>query len=440
MTKTDDYFFYPVTQNAFVARYVAWRKASSDAPLEYAETLAVAALSGITGKRLQLHIRQIPRPVNCNLYVALVGPSTLGRKSNSIDACMELLVRVGMSQSMLLEPGSPEGLVQDLERHDKGSILEIDELAAFMKKIKTANHMKSMHGYLLSAYDGKTIALRNKAKPTGKDGELKEDSVVAVNPALTLLAAATPDRLTGVSGPDDLEDGWWPRWALCWPQRLPPRQDMDMNDSGQDSLRDALVIELRRMHERLGDGMNAFLNEEARVLAAQYARDLEEMIETDEQYGSLYGRADIRLFKVAALLALASPQTEKGPIEIRAENVEDSYGLVRRWLYDAKLLMEKLGTDQDEMMVQRAYKWAKQHGPVVRRYSVHQAMHFKARIFDDLEKTLKDRNLIEVVEVGRHQCWALTDVDDEPPNETVSVEIDPRLKSQVDELLSRMNE
>lgn len=410
MFKEGDFVYIPATNNSFVNQYVEWRGVASDASPEYAETCAVAALASVAGRRLQVHIRQIPRPVNCNLYVLLLGPSTLSRKSNSIDSLSALLEQVPPT-TLMSTPGSPEGLVQDLQRHEPtGATLFIDELAHFMQGMKGRTHMKAAQGYLLSAYDGNRISLRNKAKMV--KGVLQEEETLVKEPALTIVAASTPERLSMVSGRDDVEDGWWPRWAVCWPQSWPPRQHLDTDDHGQRAMHEAIAERLRNISLRLGHSRKAVFPPEALAKAQEYIEEFENTIETDLENSSLYGRVDLRIFKVAALLALGSEQTPDGDIYVSVDNVQDAYRICYRWLSSARLLVNKLGSDEFEQKVNRTLGYVRRAGGSELRSVVANAMHYRAREFMEIEQSLVERGLIAVLDhpqTGK-PLWAVVDM------------------------------
>ena len=417
------YSFTPATSSPFVRDFVRWRELSSDAALEYGETLAMVTLAALAGGRLRIPIRQIPWPIACNLYALILGPSTISRKSNSLQAT-EDLIRSVMPSALMAQPGSPEGLVEDLARHEtQGAVLVMDELSWWFSAMKNRAHLKDMPGYLMRAYDGASIAHRNKSKMV--KGERVEDEVMVRRPVLTIAAGATPERLAMVSTKGDTEDGWWPRWIVCWPSSRPPLQPLSAPD-GDVTAQSGLTERLRAMNERLGTGKAALLTPDAWRVAQERVGQIEEMILSDPENSAIYSRADLRVFKVAALLALANDAVNDGPIMVQENDVEEASILCMRWLEDARRLMDKLGQDEFENNLNRALVYAQTRGPVLARRVVTNAIRVRAKLFQEIEESLIERALIERFEVKNVAYWRVIE-----PDETL-------LKTKVSDLLSRM--
>jgi Protein of unknown function (DUF3987) len=389
--------------------HVAWRAAVTDAPSEYAEALAIAQLAAIAGHRLRIPIRQQARQVPCNFYVCLLGPSTVARKSTEVGAVDFTLNEVA-GERVLETPGSPEGFIQDLSHREAGGVLVFDELAWTFSAIKNRSHRKELKGYLLRAYDNAPISRRLRDKRV-KGGGVVQDVDSVPDPALTIIAATVPDRLAMVSGRDDVDDGWWPRWAFVWPQVLPPRRPLAAPSEATDRQRAAVLERLRTLDARLRGGAQAILQPEAWDAANRIISDLEALALTEPENDAFFGRAEQRLFIVAALLAFADDTRDRGHVYVETAHVEDASRLIRSWLDGALRFANQIGLNEFEGAIARTLTALKRRGGRAPRRDLARVAHVSKRLMDEIEATLMDRGEIEASgpSKGTATEWRLVD-------------------------------
>jgi len=396
------YKFVPATSSLFVERFVQWRAMANDAALEYAEAHGIVTLAAVAGPRLRIPIREKPRPLACNLFVVLVGPSTLARKSDVQNHTQVQLQEV-VPNCLIESPGSSEGLVQDLASHETiGAVLFVDELAWWFSAVKRKTYLSEMKGYVMRAYDGSTISRRNrsrKKRTAAGEVEVVEDCDLAQEPCLSILGTSTPERLAQVSTMEDIDDGWWPRWIIVWPDGRPPMRPMGPPDHAADVLRQELSDQLKKIETRLGQGVQAILTGEGWLLANEAFRRMEQAAEKDPEFGPFISRMELRLLKVAALLALADDCDGRGNVRVEEHHVLQAEMLSERWLGYARKFTSLVGLNEFEYALNRAWLALKRGGGKAPRRDVARAAHVSARVMDDIERTLEDRGMIEVLEV-----------------------------------------
>lgn len=395
-----DYSFTSVTQSTFVQQYIEYRQETSDAPLEYAEALALGVLSAVVGPRLRIPLRTEPVPLNTSLYILLLGPSSVYRKSNSLKHA-ELLAEEVVPAAMMSTPGSPEGFVQDMGLHwETGALWMEDEFASTFQRFRKP-YYADIRGWLLRMYDGFSISRRNRTKKT-KAGDVSDVDVVR-NPALTMLTGATPERLAEVSTRDDVEDGFWPRWIAVWPQSRPPFQLIGPPSNKAVGLRNTLRNVLGVLHERrlgaLNGTVQGILTAEAWAEAEKHELRLTEASAKDLENGAFYGRAITRIFKVAGLLALVEDVEgrEKSNVIIHPHHIADAAALVDRWLVDMLRFAETVGLNEFEKQLDRAWRALVRLGGEAPRRRVAIASRLSKRQLDEIQATLEDRGLLETI-------------------------------------------
>ncbi len=401
---TPEYDFTPATSSTFVLNYIEYREATSDAPLEYAEVLALGLLSAVAGPRLRVPVRQTARPLHTALYILLLGPSSVYRKSNSLEHAEAILETVN-PDCIMTEPGSPERLVQDLALHaETGACWFKDEFAPWFRATKTKPFMGDMRGYMLRAYDSASVSRQLRTKKT-KAGAVV-DSDIAKEPALTVMGGSVPERLMEASSQDDILDGWWPRWIICWPQSRPPIQLVGKRDPRVDGLRNEVCNKLYLLHVRLGDfGIQAHLNDGAWDAVGKHSLRLTQAAIDDEENGAFYARAELRIFKIAALLAVMDDLEGKGNCAIHDYHIDEAAALVDRWLKDAIRFAAMVGRNEFEAGVDRAWQALKRRRGEALRRDIARVSHVKSRDMDEIERTLEDRGLIEVIADVRSKVW-----------------------------------
>lgn len=393
----EPYSFTSVTQSTFVQQFIEYRDLTSDAPLEYAEVLAVGLLSAVAGSRLRISLQYTARTLKPSLYILLLGPSSVYRKSNSLEHA-EAMVEIGWTDRIITTPGSPESLVQQLSTHEQGACWFHDELAPWFKSLKAKPYLADMRGYLLRAYDGSQVSRQLRTKKT-KNGEV-DDVDVAREPALTIMAASVPDRLMEASSQGDIDDGWWPRWIICWPQSRPPLRAPGPLDPRAVNLKNTIGKVLHQLDMRLGAGAMAELSAAAWEESQRLSLEMQDLILKDENNGAFYSRADTRIFKIAALLATTDDLEGSGRITVEAHHIADAAALVHRWLKDAIRFGESVGMNDFENQCSRALACVQREeaaGRQCERRIVHQRIKGRSRDIEEIGHALEDRGYIEII-------------------------------------------
>jgi hypothetical protein len=395
------YAFTPATNSSFVNDYIKWMAQVTDASSEYTEAAALAVLSAVVGGRLRVPVSVLPKPIPCNLYVALLGASTNSRKSTVMRWARHLVEEI--TEDVLIdEPGSPEALVQELQQRElEGAAMFVDELTWWFSAVKSKLHMADMRGFVMRAYDGDKISRRNRTKKV--QGVSFEDRDVVSNPALTIFSAATPDKLGNISVVSDIEDGWWPRFALIWPTHFPPEKPLSAPSPVAISLQASITAHLQAAHERVAQGIKAQFMDESWDAYEEYRRSLIASRPEDEP---IFARSDLRVIKVAALLALMDNLLGAGDIVVQRKHVLDATILVMRWLQSSLKFAAIVGETEFENQCRKALAALERLGGSAPVRDIYRAIHVDARRMDLLERTMHERGMI-VVKQGNGKTWEL---------------------------------
>jgi hypothetical protein len=216
------YAFAPVvTAGHFLAKYIAYASARTDAAHELHEAAGLVLLAAAT-PNVRAMLAPYPGGLGTNLNVVLVGDSTLTRKS-TVRAIAEDLHDAVIPGGRLAELTSPEALIEQLAgRPADSTTWVVDEMSDLLEKLHHAKHMAGLRGLLLTVYDGRDYRYSRHSKRS-KHGEKIEDEDEIRAPHLSVFGATTPSVFE-ILTPADVRSGLLPRFAIVMPTRKPGRQ------------------------------------------------------------------------------------------------------------------------------------------------------------------------------------------------------------------------
>lgn len=188
--------------------YVEYASEITDAPRLYQEWLAYLVVSSVLNKSVWMDYGGFMK-IHPNIYLLIIGPSSIYRKSFSQDLA-GFMVREVYPEFEIMDTSSREAFISELAREDRvpngSGVILIDELAGWMARAKTSTHFAGMIQDLSSAFTGRTIARRVGISE-------KEKQVFRVpDPFLNISAACSFDWLTKCIETSDLTGGFLARF------------------------------------------------------------------------------------------------------------------------------------------------------------------------------------------------------------------------------------
>lgn len=107
-------------RDGFVERYTAWASSVLDAPVQYHRSCAVSILATVLSPHIRVRFGHgVIKP---NLWLMILGPSTMMRKSASMDKAIDFLEEVDPEAKMSGD-SSPEGIFKEMSLHEGKSSL-----------------------------------------------------------------------------------------------------------------------------------------------------------------------------------------------------------------------------------------------------------------------------------------------------------------------------
>jgi hypothetical protein len=185
---------------------------STDAPEQYGWWLAVQLLGHALGYKT-IHLIQ-PGEVRHNLYLILIGYSTLSRKSTS----QSLAKRVYPYSYSLPKESSPEQFVVEMSENSS-RMLWMGEFTKFLKQAQRGGYMSGMIELFNDFYDCPDFFERKLRQKKSQESEfIVENAYLAVN------TTVTPEMLKEYISEELVRGGFLARWLLVYgTPRVRPR-------------------------------------------------------------------------------------------------------------------------------------------------------------------------------------------------------------------------
>ena len=420
--------------------YIAYGMSRTDAPMQFHEAVGLVVLSAMVGRRAVLRLSQAD--VYANLWIMLLAESTIYRKSTCLDIGREMLDGV---DTTLLAPNdfTPQRFVAVMaERDGQPVVVARDEFGGFYEGINRLEFMIGAKDILCDLYDGRRY-LRERQKPRERKkkdddgGNNKPDDSEwrhALNePFLSIMAGTTSTRFIEVAKPEDINNGFLPRFSFEMPPPTTTRtkpQPITERTNVQEQTHQALVAALQALRYdvptiTLGTGvLDRFNTYQADIQAEAFRSPNRSLV------GILGDRTVWKALKNAMLLACAVPLSPLSPLSrvpskisghpeafipgrIELPHLLRGIEVAERWRHTAIDVMSSLGPSKFEQKVQKAVILLKQHPGILRR-DIIRTLRLSAREMAEVQDTLVQRGEMEVEPLTSHRggeqsyrCWPI---------------------------------
>lgn len=282
----------------FINDYINYAKWRTDSPVEYHYTAALNILSILAGRNMMISTRQ--QDIYPNLYITMLGASTISRKSVSINIMEDILDKIWVSDGSLPNSFSPEAFIELLSNDERRYLIN-DEAGSFLLNMKK-NYMADLKEMLNLFYDGKGY---NRQLRTGKN---KQSEFDVEEPYLNILFATTAHNFIQGSELIDVRSGWLARFIFCHPQYQRDLRRIDFDVKGKkDKIEDiatkALLIKnwIKNINQPMKVATNAI------DIYGDWCEKIEKQLMTcdDEVANAVTGRMQISCLKIALLHAIS---------------------------------------------------------------------------------------------------------------------------------------
>ena len=362
-----------------VGDYVDLYLPTTDAPRQFHVFCALALMAALVGRRVW--VRDGAQQLFCNLFVLLLAPSSLYRKSTCVGIAQELGRKLEGRPDPHQEPArdaqvflpqqfTPESLLDILKDQPTG-LLVIDEFRMFLDALRR-DYNSGLREIFMTLYDCR-----------GLHRKIRSQEVRVDDPALSMLTACATGWFTEAVKAGEIRSGFYPRLCMvpAWTkQRHMARGAAPDEDSKRLLLRKLAMLRAAEGEMRLSDVQEQTFGDW--VLARQ--RTIEGS-DFEAELASFYTRMERVCLKLAVLLELS---TDADSRTISTTSLTDAIALTT-WLQDnlRRLFAEEFSWDRQHEQRKKCAQVI-QANPGIGRRDLMRKLHVDARTFDGIADTL----------------------------------------------------
>lgn len=317
-SRVEPEFNNKIPSTHFIAKYIETCEELTDAYPEYHFGTALSMLSLGTQRKALANITPTPKYVN--IWVLLLGKSTVSRKSTAIGHLgKQVLEYADMEDLLHPEEFSKEQLFTILSNDSKRAYWN-DEFGDFLAAMRK-QYQLGMSGFLCRMYDS----------PSHHKKELRNDEFEISDAFLPILTATQPETFAKHSQEEDIDSGLYPRFLYVYPTRFKERKPIEEPD--EDAVENLMRLgswlkDVNQYFESRSGDVKFGFSEEAFELHEEWASRVEQHIQENDSASGLaafFGRMQIYAFKLAVLFAVGSKQFRKFYIEDDEIEDQDSH-------------------------------------------------------------------------------------------------------------------
>jgi len=364
----------------FINDYIKHAAWCTDAPKEYHYVCALNILSILAGRDMKIATRQVK--IFPNLYISMLGNSTISRKSASVDVMQDVIDKIWVSNHQMPNSFSPEAFVELMSIEEKRYLIN-DEAGSFLLNMKK-NYMADMKEILNLFYDGKGY---NRQLRSGKN---KQSEFNVTEPYLNIFLATTPKNFMVGSEEIDVRSGWLARFIFCHPQYKRELRSMNFDASAKDGMIEEIGHKALLIKEWLKNHNEMKVANNASEIYTTWCDELERklMESDDEVVNALTGRMQINCLKIALLHAIS----RKSPV-IAPSDMDSAIYVCEEFFYPCGLSLvhdieEQTRTDLVARVIDKIITTLKRQGGTATRKKLLNNCKIKLKDFEDIMATL----------------------------------------------------
>ena len=372
----DDLLQKAVPNKGFLRNYLDVFSEITDTPESFLFWGAMTTLSTILGKNVW--ILWEARKLYPNIWCVFLGPSGF-RKGTGIDIPVLLLRKVDEDGGMLLpQVGSEEGLTKALDENEgqDAGLVRWQEFSKILRSWSKKQSWQAPQEFWIDLYDNKPL----KKKLSSGEFNIPVTSI-------SFLSASTPKSFAKFFTPEDLDGGFFGRVYLitCLKKKkyLPIAPSIDQKGGLNE-----LVKQLHEIKENFTGELSYMRFEEP---FSYWAKEVQEK-HKEGFLDSFYSRIETHCMKLAMLYEAALSRKA----EIREESFAYAVNALEFLVASGQpLVSEEIALSETEKKISQIAKYIRERTEVSRS-EVMQNLHITASGMDNIEKTLEDRELVDV--------------------------------------------
>ncbi|MDP3150248.1 MAG: DUF3987 domain-containing protein [Ignavibacteria bacterium] len=411
-------------------RMVQYLDSISGSPLEYLIGGTLAALSGATGKFVFFDITKSLK-IYLNVWVILIGKSTIMKKTTALNYCKEDLQRIeniSYSNHKRVLANYEQEIIDAKEQHRKIEMPKpvrdynlfpqdstIESLAEILSTSKRGLLVHSEFGSFLNAFnksynsDGKQFFTNLYDVPEWYEvSRITKGNTILERPYLSILAASTIDWVKEFSGETDLRSGFFARFLYVI-RNTNDKEYIPLLKLKELTKQSEHYIDTREIYDFLtsiNSESHLEITAEAEELFTKYdIQSYKELLTSDnENELSFKARLMINTLKFAGLIALSDRS-----FTVTKENIEDAINISEHLCKPniEKLLNSELKQDEFSRKQDAILRTIKNKGGQISRSDLMNNTKIKAKELDELLSNLTQKEMIETIQINKALTYKL---------------------------------
>jgi hypothetical protein len=384
----------------FIQRFMAYGSDISDAYTEYWFAGGLFALAVVADKKIKVSLKQ--GHIYTNLYISMIGKSSLARKSTAVDKTEDNICQVLPEMLSALVPTefSPEAFTEHLSDHNHAPWIR-DEAAGVLSIMKR-DYMRGFKDSLMQLYDCKPFSRKLRTSQRNTRTEFRVD-----DPYLNLLWATTDASLGANTEQNDTLSGFMARFLFFFPQGkktkwMPLEEGTTANSIFEGVVRDQLTSIAAKMEE-LSECTAMHFSQEATSFYTEWQRTREDMwtASNDGNAMQIYSRLAPTVTKLAMLFELGSTDFDACR-PIRLEFIEEACRLVDSYLMPtARAVYDLVGVNAEKNVIDRIIAYLKKHNGKASKKEIMRDVKIKSADFSEYLSTMVESGMVETKTVKR---------------------------------------
>lgn len=370
--------------SGFIADYIEYTTSISDAYIEYQYAGALALLSAIVGR--SQYVKTTVETVYPNLFVLILGSSTMTRKTTVVNNVESMLSTSGWDGGKLPTTFTPQALIEMLNMNPHRFHI-VDEVGSWLAELERS-YMAGMKDDLCRLYSGtpisRTLAEKNKSK--------SDTEMVVDDPYLGILYATTPENLLKTMSTDDIVSGFLARFVICAPEYQRPLRPIEMMGTDAEMQREKCAESLNNIIDWLDTGVKIQIHDDAFKKFQEWEMQHEERIQKEKNRidGAIISRSFMKVLKIALLLAVSDKNKyiEKRYIDEAIRQTDEF------WLPVMRGMVKDIEINANKSIIGKMRGHIKRRGGTISRRELQRSAHLLKKDFDLHINTMLEYGII----------------------------------------------
>ena len=365
-------FVLNLEESNFFSQFMKYGAGISDAFEEYWFAGAAFILSVIADKIFVVNARQ--SMIHTNLYINILGNSTLARKStavNKAEDALEMILQGAKAMAVVPNEFSPEAFVEHMDQFNHTRWVK-DESAGMLNSLRK-DYMAGFKDTLMTMYDCKPLTrmLRtNKRKDSKTMFDIRD-------PYLNIIWATTQDNFASSTDSLDVQSGFMARFLHFFPNR-PKKSWMPISlNPVNNNLVDTSIFDVTKRAGEIVNKIQCFQGGDPNITklvavepeaeefftAWQEPRDRKYGESDDHRLAQIYGRLVISAVKIALLFEIGSADFNPGKATLRKKHLVEACRLVDDYfMKTAVMVYDLVGQKEERNNIVRIERVLRTHG------------------------------------------------------------------------------